>query len=156
MVPIYMADLARMKGGRDHSEISCCVKYTVFTFNVIFWVKRRCVGVLQCTLQFLGCSILFLGISALVYKDSYYDVAPRLVKFWLDPAWILIIIGAAVFIIFFSGCVGALRENTCFLAFVSTPTQIPHVFTCSTHFFSECSCSVKSPFASTSTCAETT
>lgn len=36
---IIVADLARMRGGKDHSEISCCVKYTVFTFNVIFWVR---------------------------------------------------------------------------------------------------------------------
>jgi len=34
----------------------------------------------------------------------------------LDPAFILVLIGTLTFIIGFTGCVGALRENTCLLA----------------------------------------
>ena len=25
---------------RDHSEVSCCLKYVIFGFNVIFWVRE--------------------------------------------------------------------------------------------------------------------
>ena len=24
---------------RDHSEVSCCLKYVIFGFNVVFWVS---------------------------------------------------------------------------------------------------------------------
>lgn len=62
--------------------------------------------------------MLLLGAWALVEKNPYSEITPRLVKFYLDPAWLLVIVGSGIFIIGFSGCIGALRENTCFLAFV--------------------------------------
>lgn len=30
------------KHRRDKSEISCCLKYLIFGFNVIFWVSSCC------------------------------------------------------------------------------------------------------------------
>jgi tetraspanin-5 len=45
----------------------------------------------------------------------------------LDPAFILICIGTVTFIIGFTGCVGALRENTCLLATVSYLVFITYI-----------------------------
>jgi tetraspanin-5 len=64
-------------------------------------------------------SVLLLGAWALIEKNPYSEIGPRLTKFYLDPAWMLLIVGACIFVIGFSGCIGALRENTCFLSFVS-------------------------------------
>ncbi|KAH7725470.1 tetraspanin family protein [Aphelenchoides avenae] len=91
---------------RGGSEISCCVKYTVFGFNVVFWI--------------IGFLLLSIGVWAQIEKNNPYSQLNRLSKFYLDPAWMLIIIGAVTFAIGFSGCVGALRENTCFLAMYSS------------------------------------
>uniref|UniRef100_A0AC35U5Q7 Tetraspanin n=1 Tax=Rhabditophanes sp. KR3021 TaxID=114890 RepID=A0AC35U5Q7_9BILA len=88
------------------TEISCCMKYSVFGFNVIFWI--------------IGFALLAIGTWAQVEKTNPYTQLNRLSKFYLDPAWILIIVGALIFFIGFSGCVGALRENTFLLAVYSS------------------------------------
>ncbi|KAG8235142.1 hypothetical protein J437_LFUL012339, partial [Ladona fulva] len=67
----------------------------------------------------LGLGILAVGIWAWTEKDIFNNLS-RLTNIALDPAFILIIIGnnnsTVTFIIGFTGCVGALRENTCLLA----------------------------------------
>jgi tetraspanin-5 len=73
---------------------------------VIFWIT--------------GFLLLSVGTWAQIEKNNPYTQLNRLSKFYLDPAWMLIIIGAVTFAIGFSGCVGALRENTCFLAMYSS------------------------------------
>ncbi|KFD54373.1 hypothetical protein M513_04716, partial [Trichuris suis] len=83
---------------RSSSEVSCFVKYMVFGFNLI------------------GLTILLIGVWAQIEKTPFSQLGTRLNKFYLDPAWLLIIIGGVTFIIGFTGCVGALRENTCLLA----------------------------------------
>uniref|UniRef100_A0A914LP42 Tetraspanin n=1 Tax=Meloidogyne incognita TaxID=6306 RepID=A0A914LP42_MELIC len=88
---------------RNRSEISFCVKYTVFGFNVVFWA--------------LGFLLLGIGLWSRLEKNNLYS---QLALFYLDPAWVLIIVGAIIWSIGFSGCVGALRENTCFLAIYSS------------------------------------
>ncbi|XP_067138156.1 tetraspanin-5-like isoform X2 [Centruroides vittatus] len=95
---------AKMSGRRhrrDKTEISCCLKYLIFGFNVIFWL--------------LGLSIFVVGIWAWTEKDIFNNLS-RLTNITLDPAFLLIIVGTITFIIGFAGCVGALRENTCLLA----------------------------------------
>jgi len=87
---------------RSESEVSCCVKYLVFGFNVIFWI--------------IGLTVLLVGIWAQAEKNPFSQLGTRLSRFYMDPAWILIMVGFVTFIIGFSGCVGALRENTCLLA----------------------------------------
>uniref|UniRef100_F1L520 Tetraspanin n=1 Tax=Ascaris suum TaxID=6253 RepID=F1L520_ASCSU len=88
------------------SEISCCVKYTIFGFNVLFWI--------------IGFALLAIGVWAHYEKNSAYSHLNKASKFYLDPAVFLIFAGGLIFLIGFSGCVGALRENTCFLALYST------------------------------------
>ncbi|KRY43545.1 Tetraspanin-5 [Trichinella spiralis] len=87
---------------RDPSEISCFVKYMVFSFNVVFWL--------------IGLTILLVGLWAQIEKNPFSQLGTRLSKFYLDPAWLLIIVGGVTFVIGFTGCIGALRENTCLLA----------------------------------------
>lgn len=93
----------RYKRYMTRSEISCCAKYAVFAFNVAFWI--------------MGFFLLSIGVWAQIEKSTVYS---QLSKFYMDPAWLLIIIGAIIFMIGFSGCIGALRENTCFLSLYST------------------------------------
>ncbi|KAG1656806.1 Tetraspanin-5 [Nymphon striatum] len=86
---------------RDKTEISCCLKYLIFGFNIIFWL--------------CGGAILAVGVWAWSEKDTINNLS-RLTNIALDPAFVFIIVGTVTFSIGFTGCVGALRENTCLLA----------------------------------------
>lgn len=86
---------------RETSEVSGCLKYMIFGFNVLFWL--------------LGLGILTIGVWAWNEKDIFNNLG-RVANIALDPAFVLICIGSVTFIIGFTGCVGALRENTCLLA----------------------------------------
>jgi len=86
---------------RDHSEVSCCLKYVIFGFNVIFWL--------------IGLSILAIGVWAWTEKNTFHNLS-LMTNITLDPAFIFIWAGAITFVIGFTGCVGALRENTALLA----------------------------------------
>ncbi|CAB3406334.1 unnamed protein product [Caenorhabditis bovis] len=93
-------------GAGGESEISCCVKYSVFGFNVIFFI--------------LGTALLLVGIWAQIEKNNIYSHLNKASKLYLDPTWSVIVVGSLTFLIGFSGCVGSLRENTSFLTFYST------------------------------------
>ncbi|XP_044584722.1 tetraspanin-17 isoform X3 [Cotesia glomerata] len=86
---------------RDTSEVSCCLKYVIFGFNVLFW--------------WLGLGIMAVGVWAWKEKETFSNLS-RLTNVALDPAFILILVGTITSVIGFTGCVGALRENTCLLA----------------------------------------
>ncbi|XP_004930557.1 tetraspanin-5 isoform X2 [Bombyx mori] len=86
---------------RDTSEVSCCLKYVIFGVNVLFWL--------------VGLIVLAVGVWSWTEKDTFNNLS-RLTNIALDPAFILICVGTITFIIGFTGCVGALRENTCLLA----------------------------------------
>ncbi|XP_045514739.1 tetraspanin-5 isoform X2 [Pieris brassicae] len=90
---------------RDTTEVSCCLKYVIFGVNVLFW--------------FLGLIVLAVGIWAWTEKDTFSNLS-RLTNIALDPAFIFICCGTITFIIGFTGCIGALRENTCLLACIKT------------------------------------
>ncbi|CAI5447883.1 unnamed protein product [Caenorhabditis angaria] len=93
-------------GAGGESEISCCVKYSVFGFNVLFFL--------------LGFFLLLIGVWAQIEKNNIYSHLNKASKLYLDPTWSVLIVGFLTFSIGFSGCVGSLRENTTFLTFYST------------------------------------
>ncbi|KAF5306751.1 hypothetical protein FQA39_LY01509 [Lamprigera yunnana] len=96
-----LSNMPVRKYKRESSEVSGCLKYMIFGFNVSFWL--------------LGLGVLTIGVWAWVEKDIFNNIS-RVANVALDPAFILICIGSITFIIGFTGCVGALRENTCLLA----------------------------------------
>ncbi|CAH1399851.1 unnamed protein product [Nezara viridula] len=63
----------------------------------------------------LGLCILAVGVWAWSEKYTFSNLG-KLSHVALDPALVLICVGGVTFIIGFTGCVGALRENTCLLA----------------------------------------
>lgn len=86
-------------------------------------------------MQLLGLGILTVGVWAWSEKDTFHNLS-KIANIALDPAFILIcigkhkfkfwcvcvlicLLGTVTFVIGFTGCVGALRENTCLLATVS-------------------------------------
>lgn len=70
--------------------------------------------------QLLGLCILMVGFWAWFEKDIFNNLSRMTGSVALDPAFILICCGAVTFIIGLTGCIGALRENTCLLTTVCT------------------------------------
>jgi tetraspanin-33 len=71
--------------------------------------------------QLMGALLVAIGLYAFVDKwqtigsvklTNIYDVV-------LNLSLVLIIMGGIIFVMSFMGCIGALRENTCLLRFVS-------------------------------------
>lgn len=71
--------------------------------------------------QLMGGLLIGIGLYAFVDKwqltgwvklENVYDVI-------LNISLVMVMMGGVVFIVSFAGCVGALRENTCLLKFVS-------------------------------------
>lgn len=114
---------------RETSEISCCLKYMIFSFNYLFWVSVfQCSELLYwelhgqlagwrtaCYFQMLGLGIFAVGVWAWTEKDIFNNLS-TIKNVALDPAFILICAGSVTFLIGITGCIGALRENTAFLA----------------------------------------
>jgi len=87
---------------RDRTEISCCLKYSIFSVNVVCWICGLC--------------LLSVGVWALNEKNVFSNLSSNLLY---DPAFIFIISGSITFLIGFTGCVGSLRENTFLLSLYS-------------------------------------
>jgi tetraspanin-33 len=93
----------------DFSFINPCVKYSLFFFNLIFWI--------------LGGSLVGLGTWSLLqeYNETATWVNVQTVfDLVLHISLALILIGSIVFSMSFAGCLGALRENLCLLKLVSS------------------------------------
>jgi len=68
--------------------------------------------------QIVGGVICGVGLWAWYEKDMFSKVG-RLTLISFDPALVFIIGGALVFVMGYTGCIGALRENTVLLLIVS-------------------------------------
>ncbi|XP_014054046.1 tetraspanin-17 [Salmo salar] len=86
-------------------EVSGCVKYFLFGFNIIFWL--------------LGAAFLGIGLWAWAEKGVLSNMASITDLGGFDPVWLFIVVGGVMFILGFAGCIGALRENTLLLKFFS-------------------------------------
>ncbi|KAL9970124.1 hypothetical protein ACROYT_G022451 [Oculina patagonica] len=100
-----MHNKGRRIGPRPYSpeDPSKCVKFSLFFLNVLFWLA----------------AVLILGVGVymmLEKKEAYQSLS----DLSFDPAVLFVILGAALFIITFLGCLGALRENTCMLCFYAS------------------------------------
>uniref|UniRef100_A0A1B6F8X5 Tetraspanin n=2 Tax=Proconiini TaxID=565685 RepID=A0A1B6F8X5_9HEMI len=99
----------RRRTPNNFTYVSPCVKYMIFILNFAFWL-------------FGG---LLIGIGTYAFLDKWPDFTNGMVKVEtiydvvLNISLVLIISGGVVFIVSFSGFVGALRENTCLLKFYS-------------------------------------
>lgn len=81
----------------DASEVSGCLKYMIFGFNVLFWVSpvshTVCIYPHWLVLfQLLGLGILTVGVWASSEKDTFNNLG-KVGNIALDPAFILICIG---------------------------------------------------------------
>ncbi|XP_036376200.1 tetraspanin-8-like [Megalops cyprinoides] len=76
--------------------VSKCIKYSLFFFNLLFWIS--------------GCIILGVSIYLKVSKDNnkITDVA-------VPGIDLLIAIGVIIMVLGFLGCCGAIKENKCML-----------------------------------------
>eukprot|EP00112_Aurelia_sp_Birch-Aquarium-sp1_P007472 Seg1815.3 transcript_id=Seg1815.3/GoldUCD/mRNA.D3Y31 product=Tetraspanin-33 protein_id=Seg1815.3/GoldUCD/D3Y31 len=88
-----------------NSEVSLCLKYLLFFFNVFFWL--------------VGGVTLAIGVWARVENTKTNKGVSTFADWDLDPAFFLIAVGFLIFLLGFCGCVGALRENIVLLKFFS-------------------------------------
>lgn len=91
-----MSNMPVRKYRRDTSEVSCCLKYLIFGFNVLFWVRTSLATISYGTdcylVQLLGLGILTVGVWAWSEKDTFNNLG-KLANVALDPAFILICVG---------------------------------------------------------------
>ncbi|XP_026211839.1 tetraspanin-14 [Anabas testudineus] len=89
----------------DNPEVSCCYKYLMFSYNIIFWLA--------------GVAFIAAGFWAWSEKGILLDLTQVTRLRGFDPVWLVLLVGGVTFILGFAGCVGALRENICLLKFFS-------------------------------------
>uniref|UniRef100_A0A8C7WK09 Tetraspanin-33 n=1 Tax=Oncorhynchus mykiss TaxID=8022 RepID=A0A8C7WK09_ONCMY len=89
----------------ENEEVSCCYKYLMFSYNIIFWLA--------------GAAFIAIGFWAWSEKGVLLDLTQVTRLHGFDPVWLVLAVGAITFILGFAGCVGALRENICLLKFFS-------------------------------------
>ncbi|XP_028324216.1 tetraspanin-14 [Gouania willdenowi] len=89
----------------ENAEVSCCYKYLMFSYNVIFWLA--------------GAAFIAVGLWAWSEKGVLMDLSQVTRLHGFDPVWLVLLVGGVTFTLGFAGCVGALRENICLLKFFS-------------------------------------
>lgn len=85
----------------ENAEVSCCYKYLMFSYNIIFWL--------------LGAALIAAGLWAWSEKGVLQDLSSLTRVSGFDPVWVVLAAGVVMFVLGFAGCVGALRENLCLL-----------------------------------------
>ncbi|XP_041034888.1 tetraspanin-33b [Carcharodon carcharias] len=96
----------RLNRGANITFINPWIKYYLFFFSFLFWI--------------ISLVIVAIGVYAKIQKatDAVRDT------FVIDPAIIMIVVGAVMFLITFCGCIGALRENIVLLQVFSVSLTI--------------------------------
>ncbi|GMS95793.1 hypothetical protein PENTCL1PPCAC_17968, partial [Pristionchus entomophagus] len=102
---VHRHSAVRYQAGNG-TEVSCCVKYAIFVFNVFFF--------------FFGFALVAVGTYCQIDKASMYSRFQQAGNIALDPTIILFVIGILTFFIGFCGCIGSLRENTILLTIYAT------------------------------------
>jgi len=69
----------------------------------------------------LGIAFLGIGLWAWNEKGVLSNISSITDLGGFDPVWLFLVVGGVMFILGFAGCIGALRENTFLLKFVSIP-----------------------------------
>ncbi|CAI9722288.1 tetraspanintetraspanin-33-like [Octopus vulgaris] len=82
----------------SRNEISMFIKYTLFSLNFLFWVG----------------GVLFVALSTWLLIDKN-KLVRNWMEFFLDPVSLICLSGGIVVFVAFFGCMGSLREKTCFL-----------------------------------------
>ncbi|KAJ9598193.1 hypothetical protein L9F63_011131, partial [Diploptera punctata] len=85
-----------MNSSNDLNAGMRCIKYLLFTFNLLFVIT----------------GVLIIGVGTTI-KAIYSNFDSILDERFYSPATLLIIIGCIVFIVAFFGCCGAVKESTC-------------------------------------------
>jgi len=85
-------------------HVNCCSKYFLFTFNTIFWIV----------------SLVFIAVASWAWHTKgFFDSLDEVTGIPVDPVLVIMIVGCTIFVLSFTGCVGALRENITLLKFFS-------------------------------------
>ncbi|XP_052831596.1 tetraspanin-33 [Octopus bimaculoides] len=86
----------------DDSYVNPLLKYTVFLSNFIVWL--------------VGAGMIGIGTWAYIEKNSFNQTQIETIyDAFFDISLIFIVIGIIIFILGFTGYIGALRENICLL-----------------------------------------
>lgn len=86
-------------------QVNCCSKYFLFTFNTLFWIV----------------SLLFIAIASWAWHTKgFFDNLDEVTGIPVDPVMVIMIVGCIIFVLSFTGCIGALRENITLLKFFSS------------------------------------
>lgn len=73
----------------------------------------------------VGALFLAIGLWAWGEKGVLSNISALTDLGGLDPVWLFVVVGGVMSVLGFAGCIGALRENTFLLKFVSVCPQLP-------------------------------
>ena len=70
--------------------------------------------------QLIGIAMLGIGIWARLERDNFsLKDFHSMLDFFTEISILFVLLGCLIFMLGFCGCLGALRENTCLIKFVS-------------------------------------